>query len=64
MNEINEYEAPQGYMAVEPEQYYDQSGDCEGCCFQGDYECLSEEAICWVEGRTDGRDVIFKYVLH
>ena len=33
MNEINKYEAPQGYIAVEPEQYYDQSGDCEGCCF-------------------------------
>lgn len=63
MNEINEYEAPQGYIAVEPEQYYDQSGDCEGCCFYL-VGCSKQEAVCWAEGRKDGRDVIFKPVLH
>ena len=63
MNEINIYEAPQGYIAVEPEQYYNQSGDCEGCCFYQVW-CSSKEAVCWAEGREDGRDVIFKPVLH
>ena len=61
---INKKDAPVGCIAVEPEQYYDQSGECKGCCFQGDYECLSKEAVCWAEGRDDGRDVIFKPVLH
>ena len=70
MSEINKYEAPQGYVAVEPEQYYNQSGDCKGCYFNQvgcDFytdECLSEGVVCWAEGRKDGRDVIFKPVLH
>lgn len=62
MSKINKYEAPQGYIAVEPEQYYDQSGVCKGCCFY--LEGCSKQAVCWAEGRKDGRDVIFKPVLH
>ena len=61
---INEKDAPVGYIAVEPEQYYHFGGECKGCCFLGNYECLSEEAICSAECREDGRDVIFKPVLH
>jgi hypothetical protein len=64
MSKINEYEAPEGYIAVEPEQYYHFGGECKGCCFLGNYVCLSEEAICCAECREDGRDVIFKPVLH
>ena len=63
MSKINEKDAPVGYMAVEPEQYHHFGGECKGCAFLGNHECLSEEAICWVEGREDGRDVIFKPVL-
>ena len=63
MNKINVYEAPQGYIAVEPEEFYNQSGECEGCCFD-QAGCSRQEAICWAEGREDGRDVIFKPVLH
>ena len=64
MSKINEYEAPQGYIAVEPERYYYfGGGDCKGCCFN-QVTCSSKEAICWAEGREDGRDVIFKPVLH
>ena len=61
---INKKDAPVGYIAVKPEQYYNQSGECKGCCFFDVSGCLSEEAICWAEGRDDGRDVIFKPVLH
>ena len=64
MRKINKYEAPEGYIAVEPEQYYDQSGVCKGCCFFAVGGCLSKEAVCWAEGRKDGRDVILKPVLH
>ena len=64
MSKINEKDAPVGYVAVEPEQYYYFGGECKGCCFLGNYECLSEEAICSAECREDGRDVIFKPVLH
>ena len=60
---INKKDAPLGYYAVEPEQYYNQSGCCEGCCFYLE-GCPKQEAICWAEGRRDGRDVIFKTVLH
>ena len=63
MSKINKYEAPQGYIAVEPEQYYRFGGDCKGCYFN-QVVCSSKEAICWAEGREDGRDVIFKPVLH
>ena len=63
MSKINKYEAPQGYIAVEPEQYYNQTGDCKGCCFN-QVGCSSKEAICCAECREDGRDVIFKPVLH
>ena len=61
---INKKDAPVGYIAVEPELHHPFGGECKGCCFLGDYECLSEEAICWAEGREDGRDVIFQPVLH
>ena len=60
MKMINEKDAPQGCIAVKPEQYYDQSGGCEGCCFLGNYECSKQEVACWAEGRKDERDVIFK----
>ena len=60
MSKINEKDAPEGYIAVEPEQNYHFGGECKGCCFLGNYECLSEEAICCAECREDGRDVIFK----
>lgn len=63
MSEINKYDAPEGYVAVEPEQYYNQSGDCTGCYFN-QVGCSSKEPICWAEGREDKRDVIFKPMLH
>lgn len=63
MNEINVYEAPQGYIAVEPEEFYNQSGECKGCCFD-QVGCSKQEVACWAEEREDGRDVIFKPVLH
>ena len=63
MNNIDKYDAPEGYIAVEPEQYYNQSGECSGCCFY-QVRCSSKEAVCWAEGRKDKRDVIFKPVLH
>ena len=67
---INKKDAPVGYIAVEPEQYYNQSGECEGCCFNqvgccfDQVGCSKQEFACWAEGRKDGRDVIFKPVLH
>ena len=71
MSKINEYEAPPGYIAVEPEQYNNQSGECSGCCFDsgGDRGCmldLQHDYVfpCWAEGRADEHDVIFKPVLH
>ena len=72
MSEINKSEAPQGYVAVEPEQYSDQSGGCEGCCFdsEDDIRCMLDvqhyytPTPCWAEGREDERDVIFKPVLN
>ena len=60
---INKKDAPVGYVAVEPEQYYNQSGDCEGCCFYL-VGCSKQEVACCAECREDGRDVIFKPVLH
>ena len=60
MSKINKYEAPVGYVAVEPEQYHHFGGECNGCSFLGNHECLSEEVICSAECREDGRDVIFK----
>ena len=60
MSKIDKYNAPEGYTAVEPERYHHFGGECKGCCFLGNYECLSEEAICSAECREDGRDVIFK----
>ena len=63
MSEINKYDAPEGYIAVEPELYYNQSGECEGCCFYL-VGCSKQEVTCCAEGREDKRDVIFKPVLH
>ena len=61
MSTIDKYNAPQGCIAVAPEELsLDGIGECSGCCFLGNYECLSEEAICSAECREDGRDVIFK----
>ena len=64
MSKIDKHEAPQGYIAVEPELHYPFGADCKGCCFFGISGCLSKEAICWAECREDGRDVIFQPVLH
>ena len=63
MSKIDKYEAPQGYIAVEPERYFPFGGDCKGCCFN-QVTCLGKGAICYAECREDGRDVIFKPVVH
>ena len=61
MKEIDEKDAPEGYVAVEPMQrLHNGSGGCNGCCFFTNSGCLSEEAICWAERRKDEQDVIFK----
>ena len=71
MSKIDKYNAPRGCIAVEPEQYYNQSGECSGCCFDSgdDRVCVLDMQHdyvppCWAEGRTDGRDVIFQPVIH
>ena len=64
MSKIDKHEAPQGYIAVEPERHYPFGADCKGCCFFGVSGCLSKEAVCWAEGRDDKRDVIFQPVIH
>lgn len=52
MKEINEYDAPEGYVAVEPGQ-----GSCEDCAFLGDKSCWVQR--CAPEERKDACDVIF-----
>ena len=69
MNTIDKYNAPRGCVAVSPEKYsHDGIGDCSGCCFDSgdDRGCrldMQHDYVltpCWVEGREDEHDVIFK----
>ena len=68
MSKIDKYNAPQGYIAVEPEQFADGAGSCAGCCYDSgdDNGCLLDMTSsvmyypCWAEGRQDCCDVIFK----
>ena len=71
MSKINKYNAPRGCVAVSPEKYsHDGIGDCSGCCFDSsggdDSGCMLDMqhdyvlTPCWVEGRKDHQDVIFK----
>ena len=61
MREIDEYNAPEGYVVVEPMQHlHNGSSSCNGCLFITT-DCSSKEVIqCCAEGRTDKQDVIFK----
>ena len=69
MSKIDKYNAPRGYVAVDPEEYsHDGIGECNGCVFDsGDdsgcmlhmkQDCVSNP--CWGECREDEQDVIFK----
>jgi hypothetical protein len=62
MKEIDEYNAPEGYVAVEPMQrLHNGSSSCNGCLFITT-DCSSKEVIqCCAEGRADKQDVIFKH---
>ena len=73
MTDIDKYNAPRGCVAVAPEEFsHDGIGECNGCCFDSvaDLRCMLDvqhscvPTPCWAEGREDGRDVIFKPVLH
>ena len=62
MKEIDEKDAPEGYVAVEPMQWlHNGSGGCNGCLFITT-DCSSKEVIrCCAEGRAAKQDVIFKH---
>ena len=73
MNTIDKYNAPRGYIAVQPEEFSpDGIGECTGCCLDigGDRGCMLDMqhdhvfTPCWAEGREDKQDVIFKPMLH
>ena len=61
IKEIDQYDAPEGYVAVEPMQrLHNGSSSCNGCLFITT-DCSSKEVIqCCAEGRADKQDVIFK----
>ena len=62
MKEIDEYNAPEGCVVVEPMQrLHNGSSSCTGCLFITT-DCSSKEVIqCCAEGRADKQDVIFKH---
>ena len=72
MSKIDKSNAPRGCIAVAPDDLsHGGIGECSGCCFDSgdDLGCMLDMQHyyvppCWAEGRDDGRDVIFKPVLH
>ena len=71
MSTIDKYDAPRGYIAVLPDEFSnDGTGECSGCCFDSGDDRGCRLAMqhdyaytpCWVEGREDKHDVIFKVI--
>ena len=58
MKEVNKYDAPEGYVAVEPRERCGGVSSCRGCFFRTT-SCLSVEISCFAEDRADGQDVLF-----
>ena len=62
MGTVDQKDAPEGCVAVEPMQrLHNGSSSCNGCLFITT-DCSSKEVIqCCAEGRADKQDVIFKH---